>query len=43
VYCLLKIPIAADFGHRQRGDVELKQDAGDMILFTLKPGSLPQD
>ena len=38
VHCLLKIPMAADYGHRQRDDVELKQDAGDMILFTLNPG-----
>lgn len=32
------IPIAADYGHRQRDDVELKQDAGDMIVFALNPG-----
>jgi len=38
VHSLLKIPMAADYGHRQRDDVELKQDAGDMILFTLNPG-----
>jgi hypothetical protein len=38
VHCLLKIPVAADYGRRQRDDVELKQDGGDMILFTLNPG-----
>jgi hypothetical protein len=38
VHCLLKMPIAADYGHRQRDDVELKQEAGDMILFVLNPG-----
>ena len=38
MHCLLKIPVAADFGHRQRDEVELRQDAGDMVLFTLNPG-----
>ena len=39
VHCLLKIPVAADSGHHQRDEVELKQDAGDMVLFALNPGS----
>jgi hypothetical protein len=38
VHCVAKMRIAADFGQHQRDDVELKQDAGDMILFTLQPG-----
>ena len=37
VHCLVKIPIAADFGQHRRDEVELKQDAGDMILFALNP------
>ena len=36
MHCLLKMPIATDYGSRQRD--ERKQDAGDMILFTLNPG-----
>jgi hypothetical protein len=38
MHCLLKMPIAADSGHHHRDDVELKQDAGDMILFARNPG-----
>jgi hypothetical protein len=38
VHCLAKMRIAADYGRHDRSDVELEQDAGDMILFTLQPG-----
>ena len=38
VHCVVKMRIAADFGHHYRTDVELEQDAGDLILFTLQPG-----
>jgi hypothetical protein len=38
VHCLLKMPIASDYGHHHRDDVELKQDVGDMILFVRNPG-----
>ena len=39
VHCVVKMRIAADYGHRHRTDVELEQDAGDLILFTLHPGT----
>ena len=38
VHCLLKMRIAADFGRHNRTDLELRQDAGDMILFARNPG-----
>jgi hypothetical protein len=38
VHCVVKMRIAADYGHHHRADVELEQDAGDMILFALQPG-----
>ena len=38
VHCLLKIPVASDSGQHQRDEVELRQDAGDLVLFSLNPG-----
>ena len=38
VHCLLKVPITADHGQHQRDEVELRQDAGDMVFFALNPG-----
>ena len=38
VHCLLKIPVAADFGHHQRDEVELRQMPATWFLFALNPG-----